>query len=55
MTPTLRFSVNLPEIVELTLSLALQRPSLNKPDKTRLKPEKGEIFHVALYRAVDGF
>jgi hypothetical protein len=55
MMPTLRSSVNLAEIVGLTLSLALQRPSLNNPDKTRLEPEKGEIFHVALYRAVDGF
>ena len=55
MMSTLRFSVNLSEIVELTLTLALQRPSLNNPDKTRLKPEKGEIFHVAFYRAVDGF
>ena len=47
MMSTLRFSVNLSEIVELTLTLALQRPSLNNPDKTRLNPEKGEIFHVA--------
>ena len=55
MMSTLRFSVNLSEIVKLSLTLALQRSSLNNPDKTRLKPEKGEIFHVALYRAVDGF
>ena len=44
MMPTLRFSVNLPEIVELTLSLALQRPSLNNPDKTQLTPKEVKYF-----------
>lgn len=47
MMPSLRFSVNLFEIIGLTLGLTLQRPSLNNPGKPRLEPGKGEIFHVA--------
>ena len=44
MMATLRFSVTLPEIVELTLSLALQPLSLKTPIKPDSNPKKVKYF-----------